>query len=76
MRAGDLAPNAPELGSILLGLGLVNVSQPLAKVPVHFLRSVHSLDLEEGSAGVLVRLRPLVPENGTPDIEPAKNTNI
>lgn len=60
--AGHLAPNNTELGSILLGLGLVNVSQPLSKVPVNFLRCVHTFDLEERGAGVLVRFRPASPE--------------
>lgn len=68
--AGHLAPNNTELGSILLGLGLVNVSQPLSKVPVNFLRCVHTFDLEERGAGVLVRFRPLVTEDGTPNIQP------
>lgn len=45
--AGHLAPNAPELRSILLGLGLVNVSQPLSEVPVYFLRRVHTFDLKK-----------------------------
>lgn len=51
---GNLAPNTTELGSILLGLGLVYVGQPLSKVPVHLLGGVHSLDLKKRCAWVLV----------------------
>jgi len=45
--AGHLAPNAPELRAILLGLGLINVGQSLPKIPVYFLRSVYSFDLKK-----------------------------
>jgi hypothetical protein len=61
VRADHLAPNAPELRSILLGLGLVHVGQPLSKVPVHFLTCIHTFNLKERGAGVLVRLGPAQP---------------
>jgi hypothetical protein len=47
MGAGNLAPDAAKLGSILLSLGLVHVSQPLSEVPVHLLGCVDTLNLEE-----------------------------
>lgn len=58
MRPGNLAPNAAVVAPILLHLGLVDVRQALSSVPCHLLFGVHSIDLNQGGAWVLVRLRP------------------
>ena len=47
MRSSDLSPNASVVRTVLLHLGLVNVSQAFAAVPCHLLLGVHSLDLDQ-----------------------------
>ena len=68
--AGDLAPDAAVVGAVALGLGLVDVGHPLAAVPGHVLPGVHPLDLHQRRCLVLVRLGPLVSEDGAADVEP------
>jgi len=70
VRAGDLAPDAAVVGAAALGLGLVDVRHPLAAVPRDVLLGVHPLDLHQRRGLVLVRLGPLVSEDGAPDVEP------
>jgi hypothetical protein len=70
MGAGDLAPDAAVVRAAALGLGLVHVRHPLPAVPRHLLLGVHPLDLHQRRVLVLVRLRPLVSEDGAADVEP------
>ena len=58
VRPGDLSPDAPIVGPILLHLGLVDVRQSLPAVPIHLLLGVHSLHLDQRRVWVLVRFRP------------------
>lgn len=51
MWPGDLAPNDPDLGSPLLGLGLVDVCDLLAKVEVGSRGVVNTLDLDQAGLG-------------------------
>lgn len=56
MRPPDLAPNATIVRSVLLDLGLVNVSHFLSTVPRHLLFGIHPLDLNQGRVRVLIGL--------------------
>lgn len=75
MRARDLAPDAPDAGAVALGLGLVDVGDPLAAVPRHVLLGAHALDLQQRGVLVLVRLGPLVAQDRAPHVHPAQNQN-
>lgn len=63
VRPGNLAPNATVVRSILLHLCLVDVGQALPGVPRHLFLGVHSLNLNQRSVRVLVRLRPSPTQN-------------
>ena len=68
MRASDLAPDAAVVGATALGLGLVDVRQPLAAVPRDVLLGVHPLDLHQRRGLVLVRLGPATPSPPPPSL--------
>jgi hypothetical protein len=70
VRAGDLAPDAADGGVVALRLGLVDVGDALPGVPPNLLLGVHPLDLQQRRVLVLVRLRPLVAEDGAADVQP------
>ena len=55
----DLAPNSSEFSVVLNTLGLVNVSDPLAKVKACVLLVLNTLQLEEGKLLVLSALSSL-----------------
>ncbi len=57
----DLAPNSSEFSVVLNTLGLVNVSDPLAKVKACVLLVLDTLELEEGELLVLSALASLEP---------------
>ena len=59
VRLDDSAPDGSELGVISNTLGLVNVSDPLAKVKACVLLIIHTLDLKEGKLLVLSALASL-----------------
>jgi len=46
--AGDLAPDAAEVGALLQGLGLVDEGQLLALVELGLLGALHALDADDG----------------------------
>eukprot|EP00983_Pelagomonas_calceolata_P112083 1159846-Pelagomonas_calceolata.AAC.28 len=48
VRTGDLAPNAAEVGALLLGLGLVDEGQLLAQVELGLLGALHALNPDDG----------------------------
>lgn len=58
VRAGDLAPDGPVLGALLLRLGLVHVGQALAKVELGLGLGVDAVNLDQAGVGVLVALAP------------------
>jgi hypothetical protein len=66
MRPNHLPPNAAIVGTILLHLGLVDISHALASIPRNLLLCVHSLNLDQRGVWVLVRLGP----------EPSSPSNI
>ena len=59
MRLDDSAPDGSELGVISNTLGLVNVSDPLAKVKACVLLVIDTLDLEVSKLFVLSGLASL-----------------
>ena len=59
MGLHDSAPDGSELGVVLNTLGLVNVSDPLAKVKACVLLIIHTLDLKQGKLLVLSALTSL-----------------
>lgn len=73
MRLDDSAPDSSELGVISNTLGLVNVSDSLAKVKVCVLLIIHTLDLKEGKLLVLGSLTSL--ESGEHGLGVKSNTN-
>lgn len=64
--AGDLAPDAPVVGAVALGLGLVDVRHALPGVPRDVLLGVHALDLYQRRVLVLVGLGPASAHTTTP----------
>jgi len=70
VRARHLAPDAPDAGAVALGLGLVDVGDPLAAVPRHILLGADALDLQQRRVLVLVRLGPLVAQDRAPHVHP------
>ena len=59
VRLDDSAPDGSEFGVVSNTLGLVNISDPLAKVKACVLLIIHTLDLEEGKLLVLSGLASL-----------------
>lgn len=59
MRLDDLAPDSSEFSVVLNTLGLVNVSDPLAKVKACVLLVIDTLDLEESELFILSGLASL-----------------
>ena len=59
MSLHDSAPNSSEFGVVSNTLGLVNVSDPLAKVKACVLLVLNTLELEEGELLVLSALSSL-----------------
>lgn len=59
MRLDDLAPDSSEFSVVLNTLGLVNVSNPLAKVKACVLLVIDTLDLEVSKLFVLSGLASL-----------------
>jgi len=55
----DSAPNSSEFGVVSNTLGLVNISDSLAKVKACVLLIIHTLDLEEGELLMLSALASL-----------------
>lgn len=60
MRASNFSPDASVVRTLLLDLGLVDVSQALPAVPSYLFLGVHALDLDQRRVLLLVRLRSLV----------------
>lgn len=56
MVSGDLTPDSSHLGSGLLSLGLVNISDSLSEVELGLVQSGDTLDLQDGVVGLLVTL--------------------
>ena len=67
--ASDLTPDASELRSALLGLGLVHVCDSLSKIERGILLGENSLNLDERVIGMLVSHSPLVSEDYTLGIQ-------
>ena len=59
MRLDDLAPDSSEFSVVLNTLGLVNVSDSLAKVKACVLLVIDTLDLEESELFILSGLASL-----------------
>ena len=57
MRASNFTPDASVVRTLLLNLGLVDVSQTLPAVPGYLFLGVHALDLDQRRVFLLVRLR-------------------
>lgn len=70
MGTHDLAPDAAEVGALLQGGGLVHIGEPLASVEVSLLLGHNAIDLNEGGVVLLVCLAPLVPKDGTLNVQP------
>jgi hypothetical protein len=66
VRAGDLAPDHPDVGAADLTLGTVNESDLLAKVEAGGLGVVNALNLHQGGVGVGGVLGALVAQVASP----------
>ena len=69
VMTSDLTPDASELRSALLGLGLVHVCDSLSKIERGILLGENSLNLDERVIGMLVSHSPLVSEDYTLGIQ-------
>jgi hypothetical protein len=57
VSTAHLAPDHTELRAVLLRLALVDVRDLLTEVEVNILLVLKTLDLDQGSVGMLVRVR-------------------
>ena len=67
--SADLAPDGSEGFSLLGGLGLVDVGDPLAQVEPHVVLAVHVLDLDQGLVDVLPESGPAEPDEDALHVE-------
>merc|ERR1711907_683057 len=69
MRATHTAPHDTETGVILHSLGAVHVHDSLVEVELQVVAILHTLDLDQGSVGLLVGQSPPVPSHDTLHVE-------
>ena len=70
MCAVSLAPNNAVVAALLLGLSLVDISQPLAKVEFGLSLRLHAIDLHQSGVVILGGLASLESKEVTGHVEP------
>ena len=73
MCAGGLAPDNAVKAALLLGLCLVDISQPLAEVELGLCLRLHAANLHQCSVVILSGLAPLESQEVPGHIEPELN---